>query len=774
MARVDFHYNNNIIQILCDQNEIMEDICKKFTNKTNLDINDLFFLYSGNKLDLKLAFSQVINNIDKERNIMSIIVYKIASEYSNSNSTIIKSIFPICPKCSEKVILDIENFKFKLLGCKNGHITNNIILNEYEKTQKIDLTKIKCDTCEINKSQSYKNEMYICNICKKTLCPLHKQLHDESHNIIKDKYKDYYCEIHNELYVSYCKTCNHNLCIRCEKQHLKHNIISYGAILPEKDELIKKLEDYRAIVETFNNNINQIIYKLSNVKDNIELLFNIYNDMVSNYEENYRNYEIFLSLDNISNNRIIKEIERINTIENINNKIENILNIYERMNFFDEIIDEINIIYNTNKEKTIKIFDEIFVNNNKGLCEIIYENKEYDLTEIFNVPNDINKLNIKLKGINNITNIGCMFYECKLLESLPDIYKWNTHKITNMNHLFFRCYSIKSLPDLSKWNTSNVTNMKSLFSGCKFIESLPDISKWNTNKVIDMSFMFDECFRLKELPDISNWNTSNVINMKAMFNECQSLKSLPDISKWNTSNVNNMKSMFRGCKLLESLPEISKWNTSNVTNMRSLFLNCELLVSVPNISQWNLKKLIHMKHMFSGCSSLKLLPKELKWDTTNVTDMSFVFQGCSSLKSLPDISKWNLSNVTNIESMFEKCKSLLSLPNISNWNTDNINHMNHLFYGCSSLKSLPDISKWNTSKVDNMKCMFSECKSLKSLPDISKWTTDKVCNMSFMFDECSSLSSLPNISKWNIDKATEKKNMFSGCNKELEIPQKFK
>ena len=41
-------------------------------------------------------------------------------------------------------------------------------------------------------------------------------------------------------------------------------------------------------------------------------------------------------------------------MENINSKIENILNIYERMNFFDEIIDEINIIYNNNKEKKNK------------------------------------------------------------------------------------------------------------------------------------------------------------------------------------------------------------------------------------------------------------------------------------------------------------------------------------------------------------------------------------------------------------------------------------
>ena len=84
---------------------------------------------------------------------------------------------------------------------------------------------------------------------------------------------------------------------------------------------------------TFNNDINQIIYKLLNVRENVEILYNIYYDMVSQYEDQYRNYEIFESLENIENNKIINEIEKINLMENINSKIENILNIYERMNF---------------------------------------------------------------------------------------------------------------------------------------------------------------------------------------------------------------------------------------------------------------------------------------------------------------------------------------------------------------------------------------------------------------------------------------------------------
>ena len=40
-----------------------------------------------------------------------------------------------------------------------------------------------------------------------------------------------------------------------------------------------------------------------------------------------------------------------------------------------------------------------------------------------------------------------MFSECKLLESLPDISKWNTNNVTNMNNMFGGCELLKLLPD---------------------------------------------------------------------------------------------------------------------------------------------------------------------------------------------------------------------------------------------------------------------------------------------------------------------------------------
>ena len=132
----------------------------------------------------------------------------------------------------------------------------------------------------------------------------------------------------------------------------------------------------------------------------------------------------------------------------------------------NEDISEINLIYNI-KEEEINIFGSEFVKNNKNICKMIIDNKEYEITERYNIiSKKINKLKIKLKGINNVTNMSYMFYGCSSLSSLPDISKWNTNNITNISYMFNECSSLSSLPDISKWITNNVKDMCYMFSKC--------------------------------------------------------------------------------------------------------------------------------------------------------------------------------------------------------------------------------------------------------------------------------------------------------------------
>ena len=199
-----------------------------------------------------------------------------------------------------------------------------------------------------------------------------------------------------------------------------------------------------------------------------------------------------------------------------------------------------------NKEE-IKIFDEEFVNNNKNICKIIYDNEEHELTshiskdKIKNIENDI--FTIKLTGIENIINAKNMFYKCTSLIALPDICYWNTKNVTKMSCMFSRCSSLKSLPDISKWDIWNVTTLNCMFSRCVSLISLPDISNWNIKGITDLGYMFRGCSSLKSIPDISKWNATNVQKINGMFDGCSSLISLPDISKWNIDNSGNNKNM---------------------------------------------------------------------------------------------------------------------------------------------------------------------------------------------------------------------------------------
>jgi len=116
----------------------------------------------------------------------------------------------------------------------------------------------------------------------------------------------------------------------------------------------------------------------------------------------------------------------------------------------DKEISEINLIYSIT-EKTINIFGSEFVENNKNICKMIINKKEYEITNEYNVENNNNELlKIKLKGINNITNMSHMFSGCSSLISLPDISKWDTSKVNDMNYTFEECSSLISLPDISK------------------------------------------------------------------------------------------------------------------------------------------------------------------------------------------------------------------------------------------------------------------------------------------------------------------------------------
>ena len=170
---VKFRYKGSLALIQCNKSDLMKDIFLKYIIKTGLDINKIFFLCGGNIISNKL-YESSIKELTNE-NTIEIQVYDIEMENPKKKNKLKKSNIIICSECKGICRLEIKNYQIKLYGCENGHIINDISVNDFNKTQFIDESKIICDICKLaNKNEQYNNEFNYCNTCKKNLCQLCK------------------------------------------------------------------------------------------------------------------------------------------------------------------------------------------------------------------------------------------------------------------------------------------------------------------------------------------------------------------------------------------------------------------------------------------------------------------------------------------------------------------------------------------------------------------------------------------------------------------------
>ena len=298
MTEIIFNYNGIITIIQSSQEEKMKDIFKKYTLKLEKDINSLFFVYSGNIIiNDELNFEKIANKDDKLRNKMNIMVND--KNYPELKSPIKKSKDIICPKCFENIKINIEDYNIFLYDCKNGHEFDNISLNEFEETQKVDISKIICNVCnDTNKNETCNNIFFRCNSCQKNLCPICKSSHDKTHYIINYDLKKYICENHNEIFTLYCKTCKNNICMYCEKNHNSHDIISFGKMMSIVEKLGNNKVKLKEAIDKFKRDIEEMINILKKTIENIQHYYNITDDIMNINNDNNRkiNYEILYNI----------------------------------------------------------------------------------------------------------------------------------------------------------------------------------------------------------------------------------------------------------------------------------------------------------------------------------------------------------------------------------------------------------------------------------------------------------------------------------------------
>ena len=238
MSTTLFSFNGNKTIIQCNSGDKMQEVCKKYLMKSGINSDQICFLYNGTIINPDLTFSQQANNIDKERNMIIILVVEVDTLNNKSNQDIINDEKILkCPKCVYvPEITDIfynNNSAFLSYICRNCNLSeDNINIKEF--FNKISVNKksqYKCSFCF-----SYQNNnkfLMFCIKCKNIIC--NDNICQNKHNSLKEcGYRNNFlisaynlemiCSIHSEKLINYCITCEKSFCFECNEHNQHQNI----------------------------------------------------------------------------------------------------------------------------------------------------------------------------------------------------------------------------------------------------------------------------------------------------------------------------------------------------------------------------------------------------------------------------------------------------------------------------------------------------------------------------------------------------------------------
>ena len=392
---VEFIYEGVTSSQQCNANDKMENIINKYLSKIEVkDKNSMYFLFSGNVVKEELTLKELIGKNISNAKKFQILVYSNGQD--PSPDVFIKSKNKIiCPECKEDIRLKINDYKIYLYDCKNGHQFDDILLNEFEDTQKINLTKIICNFCKVrNRGSTFDNEFYYCIKCACNLCPLCKNKHEKyskNHRIISQKENNVFCNEHNDSFIKYCKDCKKNLCFSCVEKHKNHKIQFYEDIIPDMDMIQNENQNLNKAINQFENTTNHIIEKFKLVLENLKIYYQIYKELIDNFDKddnNKRKYEIYQNINEFKNN-IINELNNINENSNTYKQIDKIMEIYEKM---------------VNKNKSMKDTNNIDNNDKIIICE-----KCYNIPKITFL--NYNKINIECSKCRTSTTKDISYFD---------------------------------------------------------------------------------------------------------------------------------------------------------------------------------------------------------------------------------------------------------------------------------------------------------------------------------------------------------------------------
>ena len=145
-VKIIFEYNGIKTTIQCNKNEKIRNIMKKYEKKVEIDINKVYLLYNGNKVNEELSFEELANKEDKKSNMINIIIYginitmigkKIEKSKELENDNCIENKFKKMMHIYNQMDKENENYIIGGIEIKEEDLNKEIrILNSFEQNKR--------------------------------------------------------------------------------------------------------------------------------------------------------------------------------------------------------------------------------------------------------------------------------------------------------------------------------------------------------------------------------------------------------------------------------------------------------------------------------------------------------------------------------------------------------------------------------------------------------------------------------------------------------------
>ena len=386
-----------------------------------------------------------------------------------------KIYLPSCQDCKGLLNFKIQPLNFSIdYECDNNktHNKSDIYFKVFEKFYLKEREVLKCCSCKLNLENA---EYFNCDICKNIYCCkcYIEDIQINGHKNIINNIKNYNnkCINHYNEFIGYCLNCKTNICILCIKEdtHKDHNTNNYIDIMPSTENIehlvnkIKAKSVYtKKLIEKIDNWKKIINKKVENLKQNLRDEICLFEKIIVNFNNNFRNYTYFNNFNyinkNIKNTTNNKYLEEFNNTENFERQTEIIMEIFKymgrRIKKNDGVLKSqgnLNILKNLNYQLAERIEKDymIFFDYNKIIYLAYLDEPKNTISLYSNISINDYIYSISVSTIENKVFI-CLLYDKKIkiidynLEQLTlnlnrreIIY----NSITNINH-FYKCIQL--------------------------------------------------------------------------------------------------------------------------------------------------------------------------------------------------------------------------------------------------------------------------------------------------------------------------------------------